>query len=159
MTTTAGTSSVRQSAREGVRLSPGELRALVGRHELDLAHRPAGRPCTACALFEEVGGAASAVAVAIEGHLYFPPVDWHPSGRHAHPTYLPSSASHTQADLTLVRALAEEVCAGHPEAQQALDQLRVRLDLVNPADPLTDRTAIAAAAALILSIAVDDADG
>ena len=157
MTTTAGDPSIPRAAREGVRFSAGAVRALVGRHELDLAHRPAGRPCTACALFQDANGAASAVA--IEGHLYFPPVAWEPSGRHAHPTRLPSSASQTRADLATVRALAAEVGAGRPAAQQVFQQLGGRLDQVDPADPLTDRTAIAEAAALILRIALDEADG
>ena len=89
MVSTTGDRSVLQSAAGLGTLVPGELQVIVGRHERDLAHRPAGRPYTACVLFERVGGVASAVA--IDGHLYFPSVAWEPSGRHAHPMQLPSS--------------------------------------------------------------------
>ncbi len=151
--------SIPQPASGLATLVPGELHAIVGRHERDLAHRPAGRPCTACMLFERAGSAASVVA--IDGHLYFPAVEWEPSGRHAHPTHLPSSESRTRADLATVRALIEEVRATDPAAQQALELENVgaRLDRVDAADPLTDRTAIADAAALMLRIVVGGADG
>ena len=128
--------------------SPAELRAIVGRHALDRVYRPAGRPCQACALFAAAGAAATAVA--IDGHLYFPPVPHESSGRHAHPSLLPSSERQTRADLAAVRALVAAVSADDPALRSALAALGARLEQVDPADPLTDRPALAEAAALLL---------
>ena len=129
-------------------LSPEELRVIVGRHELDLVYRPAGQPCQACVLFAAAGAATTAVA--IDGHLYFPPVQQESSGRHAHPSLLPSPEHQTRADLAAVRALAAEVSKDDPAIRSALAPLGARLEQVDPADPLTDRAALAAAAALLL---------
>lgn len=155
MTTTAVDPAVLRAAPELTMLSPGELRAIVGRHELDLAHRPAGRSCQACALFAQAGG--SARAVAIDGHLYFPLINRQPSGAHDHPTRLPSSESRTHADVATVRTLAEELSARDPENREALTQLDVRLQRVDAAEPLTDRTPIADAARLLLRLTTGDA--
>ena len=134
--------------------SATELRVIAGRHALDLVYRRPGWPCQACALFAAAADAATAVA--IDGHLYYPPVQRDASGRHAHPSLLPSPEHQTRADLAAVRALAAEVSEDDPALRSALAPLGARLEQVDPADPLTDRPALAEAAALLLRRAERD---